>query len=140
MAEFTARGPDALNAVQRSIALLKKEGRSDGPYMAKDLYLLANADLMTGHPAEALTAVEEEIRMSQGKLNPASRGYDIINLLHAQALAANGREREALPLAELADKAYNPTQPGDSFTDKAQAQQAHTLYTTLHQKLNPTPH
>ncbi len=133
---WLGRGREAVDILERTLSSERKEvGTSSGPYIARALYLLANAYVMTGRPAEAAKLVEEEMRIAQGKLDPASRGYAAIYLVYAQALAGEGRAQEALPYAALADKTLYSEQPGESYPDRVQSSQAHQLYRDLQARL-----
>lgn len=73
--------------------------------------------------------------MAKGKLDPASRGFATIYLIYAAALADQHRDREALPYAEMADKAMAPTFTNETYQDKMRRAQARQLVVSLQSRL-----
>ena len=102
-----------------------------GPYLANALYVLATAEEAVGHPEEAEKAVKEEMDMTKGKLDPASRAFAVIYLVYGQALADQHRGQEALPYVEMANKAMAPTVPNETYVDKVRRAQAQQLLFSL---------
>lgn len=99
------------------------------PDLAEPLNFLAEADVATGHYAEAEQAAKEMVDVQTGKVAPTDRRFGASHLLWAEALAGEHRYQEALPHAEIADKllAMNAVSAGA----KARSAEAHQLLLDL---------
>jgi hypothetical protein len=73
------------------------------PDLAEPLNFLALADVETGHYPEGEKAAQEMVEVQTGKVEASDRRFGASHLLWARALAGQGRYREALPHAEIAD-------------------------------------
>jgi len=95
------------------------------PDLAEPLNFLAEADVATGHYAEAEQAAREMVDVQTGKVAPTDRRFGASHLLWAEALAGEHRYQEALSHAEIADKllAMNAASAGA----KARSVEAHRL-------------
>jgi len=77
------------------------------PDLAEPLNFMALADVETGHFMEGEKAAQEMVEVQTGKVEASDRRFGASHLLWARALAGQGRYREALPHAELADTLLN---------------------------------
>jgi serine/threonine protein kinase/tetratricopeptide (TPR) repeat protein len=129
---WLGRGGDAVRLMEPDVAAQRKiDAGHGGPQLSRALYVLADAYLLTGRPRDAEKLVREEMAMATGKLDPSSRGFGVMDLLCAQALAAQHRNREALPYAELAIRSLGPQLASDNQPDRLQRAQAHDLLAQL---------
>jgi hypothetical protein len=97
--------------------------------------VLATAEEAVGHPEEAEKFAKEEMDMAKGKVDPASRAFAVVYLVYGTALADQHRDREALPYAEMANKAMAPTSPNETYLDKVRSALAHQLLFNLQSRL-----
>lgn len=129
---WLGRGQDAVRLMEPDVAAERKiDAGHRGPLLSRALYVLAEGYLLIGRPQDAEKLVREEMAMATGKLDPLSRGFGVMDLLCAQALVAQHRDREALPYAVLAVRAMGPEFPTDDQPDRVQRTQAHDLLAKL---------
>jgi serine/threonine protein kinase/tetratricopeptide (TPR) repeat protein len=75
-----------------------------GPDLAEPLYFLAKANIGTGHFDQGEKTAEEMVAVQEGKVAPTDRRFGASQLLWAEALVGEHRDKEALPHALIADK------------------------------------
>ena len=73
------------------------------PDLAEPLNFMSMADVATGRYVEGEKAAQEMVAVQTGKIEPNDRRFGASHLLWARALAGQGRYREALPHAQIAD-------------------------------------
>ena len=130
--EWLGRGQDAVRLMEPDVAAERKlDAGHGGPLLSRALYVLASGYLLTGRPQDAEKLVREEMAMATGKLDPSSRGFGVMDLLCAQALVAQHRDREALPYAMLAVRGLGPQPPNTNQPDRVQSAQAQQLLVRL---------
>ncbi len=122
------RAQEALPIMEAAMPPLRKI-LGTSPDLAEPLNFLAEADVATGHYAEAEQAAKEMVDVQTGKVAPTDRRFGASHLLWAEALAGEHRYQEALPHAEIADKllAMNAVSAGA----KARSAEAHQLLLDL---------
>jgi serine/threonine-protein kinase len=122
------RAQEALPRMEAAMPPLRKI-LGTSPDLAEPLNFLAEADVATGHYAEAEQAAKEMVDVQTGKVAPTDRRFGASHLLWAEALAGEHRYQEALPHAEIADKllAMNAVSAGA----KARSAEAHKLLLDL---------
>lgn len=130
------RPAEALAIMQPTVAADRKlDNGAGGPQLANALYVLASAYVATGHAQEGEKLVKEEMDMAAGKLSPSSRGFAWMYLLYAQALAAEHRDRDALPYAERAWQALGQVKAGDTVTDRKRSAEAQEVLAAVRARL-----
>jgi hypothetical protein len=122
------RPQEALPRMEAAMPPLRKI-LGTSPDLAEPLNFLAEADVATGHFAEAEQAAKEMVDVQTGKVAPTDRRFGASHLLWAEALAGEHRDQEALPHAQIADKllAMNAVSAGA----KARSAEAHRLLLDL---------
>jgi serine/threonine protein kinase/tetratricopeptide (TPR) repeat protein len=78
----------------------------DNTDIVAPLVFLARAYIAVGAYTKAVGAIEEALKVQQGKVTPNSTRVAVFELLWAQALVGEQRPAEALIHAETADKEY----------------------------------
>jgi serine/threonine protein kinase/tetratricopeptide (TPR) repeat protein len=78
----------------------------DSDELSTPLLFLSRAYLINQEPVKAEAAARELLRVQTGKINPLSGQMGVGEMALAQALADQKRYADALPHAELADKAF----------------------------------
>ena len=127
------RAKEALPMMQSAMPVLRKL-LGTSPDLAEPLNFLALAEIETGHYAEGEQHAREMVEVQTGKVEPTDRRFGASHLLWARALAVQGRYRDALPHAEIADQllARNAVSVGA----KQAAAEAHQLLLDIRAKLN----
>src|ERR1017187_3480350 len=97
------RAREALPMMETAIPIWRKMLGSS-PDLAEPLNFLALADVETGHYPEGEKAAQEMVEVQTGKVEASDRRFGASHLLWARALAGQGRYREALPHAQIADR------------------------------------
>ena len=124
---------------QQAIALLESllpvwhRSEAGVPAISMPLTFLARAYLETGQPEKAEAAAREGLAVQAGKVNPISTRVALCRFYLAQALAAQGRLREALTQAEQTDSTYAKIQ-NMSTIEGSFAVQAHTFLLKLQEQ------
>jgi serine/threonine-protein kinase len=96
------RAREAFPMMEASMPIWRKMLGSS-PDLAEPLNFMAMADVETGHYPEGEKAAQEMVEVQTGKVEASDRRFGASHLLWARALAGQGRYREALPHAEIAD-------------------------------------
>ena len=96
------RAQEALPMMETAMPIWRKMLGSS-PDLAEPLNFLALADVETDHYPEGEKAAQEMVEVQTGKVEASDRRFGASHLLWARALAGQGRYREALPHAEIAD-------------------------------------
>ena len=98
----TGQPQEALAMMQSAMPVWRKiEGTSPG--LAEPLNFFALAEIETRHYPEAERLAAEMVAVQTDKVAPTDRRFGVSHLLWARALAGQGRYREALPHAQIAD-------------------------------------
>jgi len=102
------------------------------PDLAEPLYFLSRAYVQTGHYAEGEKAAKELVDVQEGKVSPTDRRFGASHMIWAEALAGQGRYKEAMPHAEIADRllAVNAISAGA----RQMSAEAHALLLSLQSK------
>jgi serine/threonine-protein kinase len=127
------RAEEALGMMQSAMPALRKQlGAS--PDLAEPLNFLALAEIETGHYVDAEQHAREMVEVQTGKVEPTDRRFGASHLLWARALVGQGRYRDALPHAEIADQllARNAVSVGA----KQAGAEAHRLLLDIRAKLD----
>jgi serine/threonine-protein kinase len=127
-----------LGRAQEAVPLLEKglpawrKIIGTGPDLAEVLYFLAAAYDDTGRYTEAEKVATELIQVQTGKVEPTDRRFGASHMVLARALAGEGRYREALPHAQIADQLLSAkaVSPGA----KAMMAQAHAVLLDIQSK------
>jgi len=99
------RTQEALDLMETTVASERKVEPASTDF-SDALRVLAKADLKTGHLIQAEAAVKEATSIRMSQTDPNHPVIGALDLLYAEILAAEHREREALPLAESADRIF----------------------------------
>jgi serine/threonine-protein kinase len=97
------RAQEAFPIMQAAMPVWRKMLGSS-PDLAEPLNFMAMADVATGHYLEGERAAQEMVEVQTGKVEASDRRFGASHLLWARALAGQGRYREALPHAQIADR------------------------------------
>ena len=97
------RAPEALAIMNEVLPKWRQLG-DKSPEFDEPLNFMAMAELATGHATEAEAHAREMVEVQTGKVSPEDRRFGASNLLWAKALIQQGRFREALPHARIADE------------------------------------
>jgi serine/threonine-protein kinase len=106
----------------------------DNTDIVAPLVFLARAYIAVGAYTKAVGAIEEALKVQQGKVIPNSTRVAVFELLWAQALVGEQRPAEALIHAETADKEYAGIAVMTP-AEKVYADQAHRLLLDLRSRL-----
>ena len=119
-------------AIQALNDVLPKERKvcPTGANVVAPLVMLARGYDMEGQFASAESAIEEAMRLQQGKINPGSPQAAVSQLVLAQSLAGQHKLAEALVHAQSADALYSGN-PALSPREREFAAQAHQLVQQL---------
>ncbi len=128
----TGRAHEALTMMQSAMPVWRKLLGSS-PDLAEPLNFLSLAEVETGHYAQAEQDAREMVEVQTGKVAATDRRFGASHLLWARALAGQGRYREALPHAQIADMllAKNAVSPGA----KQAGSEAHQVLLAVQSKL-----
>ncbi|HEY2859643.1 MAG TPA: serine/threonine-protein kinase [Terracidiphilus sp.] len=126
------RAQEALPMMQSAMPVLRKL-LGTSPDLAEPLNFLALAEVETGHYADAEQHAREMVEVQTGKVEAGDRRFGASHLLWARALVGQGRYRDALPHAEIADQllARNAVSVGA----KQAAAQAHQVLSDIRARL-----
>ena len=107
------RANEALPLMEGSIAAWRKM-LGTSPDLAEPLYYLSRAYVKTGNFTEGEKYAKELVDVQEGKVAPTDRRFGASHMIWAEALAGQGRYRDALPHAEIADRllATSAVSPG----------------------------
>jgi serine/threonine protein kinase len=97
------RSQEALPMMEAAMPIWRKM-IGNSPDLAEPLNFLALADVEMGHYAEGEKVAQEMVEVQTGKVEASDRRFGASHMLWARALAGQGRYREALPHAEIADR------------------------------------
>ena len=97
------RPQEALPMMEAAMPIWRKM-IGNSPDLAEPLNFLALADVETGHDAEGEKAAQEMVEVQTGKVEASDRRFGASHMLWARALAGQGKYREALTHAEIADR------------------------------------
>lgn len=97
------RSQEALPMMEAAMPMWRKM-LGTSPDLAEPLNFLALADVETGHYPSGEKAAQEMVEVQTGKVEASDRRFGASHMLWARALAGQGRYREALPHAEIADR------------------------------------
>jgi tetratricopeptide (TPR) repeat protein len=126
------RAPEAVPMLEKTLPAWRKIVGS-GPQLSDPLYLLSRGYLELGRYPEAEKAAKEAVEIQGGRIAPTDRRIGTSHLMWARALAGQGRYREALPHAEIADTllAKNAVSVGAKQT----ASEAHAVLINVRSRL-----
>jgi serine/threonine-protein kinase len=97
------KAKDALPLMEAAMPTWRKI-LGDSPDLAEPLYFLSKAYIETGHYQEGEKVAKELMAVQEGRVAPTDRRIGASQMMWARALAGQGRYKEALPHAEIADK------------------------------------
>jgi len=112
----------------------EKVAGKDSDELSAPLLFLSRAYIQDGQFARAAATAANLVRVEEGKINPLSAQMGVCQMVWAQALARQKLYREALPHAQMADKAFS-TENSKAPGTKNNAAKAHALLLEIQSKI-----
>ncbi|HZL25413.1 MAG TPA: serine/threonine-protein kinase [Acidobacteriaceae bacterium] len=125
----------AISTLETSLPQWKKLTGPDSDQLATPLMFLTRAYLRNAQYVDAERTAQDLYRVEKGKINPLSAQMAMCQWVWADSLSGQKRYREALPHAELADKAFT-AEHSSALGTQHNAARAHALLLDIQSKLS----